>query len=541
MSLTPFLGDAAIRVLVASEDQSVCQRLVHMLGGSGMEAMAHDGLATDWVVLREVLVDVVVIAAGSESRAACDAAHRIRTDPELRNIPVVMIDLQGRQDGVVDAFEAGASDYLIEPVDSRELDLRIRVLADMHRGRIDLVRSNEVRGELTRGLEILFELSRSLAIVETLDELLQHTLTATVALTGSSRVVVLLPSPDRDVLHVAAQCGLPDGHSDVQVRVGCGLAGHVFASGETIVAEQPEGVRCHQPEQDAILFIDGPLLAQPLCSPAEVIGVLCVSDRCESRFFDARDIEYLDLIGNIAASAIDDFQSRQARDQARDSIVTALATLAEYRDADTGLHLDRVTAYAMMLADELRKNNRFRNIINAQFLSDLRRSIPLHDVGKVAVPDHILLKPGRLTDEEMALMRTHTETGARAIRSVIQRTGSISFLVMAERIASEHHEWYDGSGYPSGLQREEIHLASRIAAVSDVYDALTTKRPYKEPLSHEHAVGFIKAGAGTHFDPAVTVAFLACETQFASLANELADPAMVADAPEAAEVIIAGR
>jgi len=203
--------------------------------------------------------------------------------------------------------------------------------------------------------------------------------------------------------------------------------------------------------------------------------------------------------------------------------MVALAKLAEYRDNDTGRHLDRVTRFCLVLAEALRERDAYRKLIDAQFLYNLERSVPLHDIGKVAIPDEILLFPGRLNDEQMAVMRTHTDTGANTIQALIARAPGVSFLEMATDIARYHHERYDGKGYPTGLKAEAIPLAARITAVADVYDALTTRRVYKEAFSHAKAVEIIREGSGTQFDPAVVEAFLNRQATFAKLAETMAD------------------
>jgi putative two-component system response regulator len=251
--------------------------------------------------------------------------------------------------------------------------------------------------------------------------------------------------------------------------------------------------------------------------------VLVISGRTDARPFTALDLDYVELVCNIAAASLADWTARQARDDARDSIVIGLAKLAEHRDSDTGRHLDRVTRFAVLLAEELRSAEGLSGIITDQFISDLERAVPLHDIGKVAVPDYILKKPGPLTTEEMAVMRTHASIGAKTIRSLVERGPGAKFLTLAEQIAFGHHEWFDGRGYPAGLRGVAIPLAARIVAVADVYDAITTKRVYKEAMSHDRAVAIILQGAGTQFDPAVVNAFTKRESDFHRLARELAD------------------
>ncbi|MBK9121178.1 MAG: response regulator [Phycisphaerales bacterium] len=198
----------------------------------------------------------------------------------------------------------------------------------------------------------------------------------------------------------------------------------------------------------------------------------------------------------------------------RDVTVFALAKLAESRDPETGEHLERLRAYAQRLAEELTHDSPYAARIHAAFLEDLWRSSPLHDIGKVGVPDVILLKPDRLTEGEFRIMQRHAEIGAAALRSACGHTTGGSFLAMAADIAAAHHEWWDGSGYPRGLMGEDIPLAARIVAVADVYDALTSVRVYKGACDPLVARAMIEAETGTHFDPEIIKAFRRCGDDF---------------------------
>ena len=161
--------------------------------------------------------------------------------------------------------------------------------------------------------------------------------------------------------------------------------------------------------------------------------------------------------------------------------------------------------------------------IKGDFVETIVRSAPLHDIGKVGVPDHILLKPGRLTPEEFEIIKRHSTVGGDTIRSVIEQGPSQGFLEMGMIIAYHHHEKYDGSGYPAGMAGEAIPLPARIMAVADVYDALTSQRVYKKAMPHEEAAEIIRRDSGSHFDPDVVEAFLAREAEFKALAREYSD------------------
>jgi response regulator RpfG family c-di-GMP phosphodiesterase len=193
--------------------------------------------------------------------------------------------------------------------------------------------------------------------------------------------------------------------------------------------------------------------------------------------------------------------------ETRDAAVFALAKLAESRDPETGEHLERLRGYSQILAEELAAEGPYQDQIDEAFLADLYRSSPLHDIGKVGIPDVILLKPGRLSLEEFEIMQRHTIIGAEALESTAAQSASGGFLEMAARIARYHHERFNGKGYPEGLGGEEIPLEARIVALADVYDALTSVRVYKSAFEPLVARSMIEEEEGHHFDPVVVDAF----------------------------------
>jgi putative two-component system response regulator len=208
----------------------------------------------------------------------------------------------------------------------------------------------------------------------------------------------------------------------------------------------------------------------------------------------------------------------------QDATILAMATLAEAGDANTGNHLRRTQACFTALARELRFHARFSAELSDASIALMSRAAPLHDIGKVAVPDAILMKPGRLTPDEFNTVKLHTVHGRDAIAGVEKTLGgSNPFLRHAREITWSHHEKWDGSGYPEGLKGEQIPLAARVMAVADVYDALISKRVYKPAFTHETAVELIRQGRGEHFDPDIVDAMLVIEARFRAIATEFPD------------------
>lgn len=207
----------------------------------------------------------------------------------------------------------------------------------------------------------------------------------------------------------------------------------------------------------------------------------------------------------------------------RDAVIFGLAKLAESRDPDTGKHLERIAIYSTRLASALRDEPRYRDQVTPTFIKLIGVSSALHDIGKVGVQDSILLKPGKLERQERLMIQLHAAIGGRCIREIESRLGRSNFLQMAREIAFGHHEHWDGSGYPKGLAGEEIPLAARIVAIADVYDALFTKRIYKEAYPHRKCVEMIRELAGRQFDPALVKAFLKLEAEFHEIARSHRD------------------
>jgi len=255
---------------------------------------------------------------------------------------------------------------------------------------------------------------------------------------------------------------------------------------------------------------------------SQVVDVEC-SARCLLR--DDRFIGFQLVLRDITARRKlerDLILSLQQTEEARQATILGLAKLTEYRDRDTGGHLERIREYCRLLAQELMRLPHYQDYITREYIEDVYQSSVLHDIGKVGIPDAILLKPGRLSHEEFQLIKLHSVYGGDMLKTIEEKTGGgTTFLTMGKIIAYYHHEKWDGSGYPKGLAGSDIPLCTRLVALADVYDALTSDRSYKKAFSHEDAVRIISAERGRHFDPDVVDAFLANAERFNSIRNQL--------------------
>ncbi len=230
--------------------------------------------------------------------------------------------------------------------------------------------------------------------------------------------------------------------------------------------------------------------------------------------FMTKPFEPAELLARIQAA------ERLLSLETRDVAIFAMAKLAESRDVETGAHLERVMNYSRLLAQQLPAIGRFVDEIDPEFVRLVYSTSPLHDIGKVGIPDGVLLKPGRLDDWEFDIMKTHAAIGAQTLDAALRRFPNVKFLRMARDIAASHHERWDGKGYPHGLKGHAIPLCGRIVALADVYDALTSRRVYKNAFAHAVAKGIIVNDSGTHFDPAIVEGFLAAESGFVAIREQ---------------------
>ena len=201
--------------------------------------------------------------------------------------------------------------------------------------------------------------------------------------------------------------------------------------------------------------------------------------------------------------------------------ILAMAKLAESRDDDTGQHIERTQIFCKILAEALMETDAYKDQIDPTYIQNIFHSAPLHDIGKVSISDAILLKPGKLTSEEFEIMKTHAAMGAETLKTVYKKYPKNTFIKMGIEIARSHHEKWDGSGYPDGLKEGEIPLAAGIMAVADVYDALRSKRVYKDAFPHDKCRAIIVEGTGKHFNPRIVDAFLNLENTFKEIRDRM--------------------
>ncbi|MBI4007897.1 MAG: GAF domain-containing protein [Planctomycetes bacterium] len=319
-------------------------------------------------------------------------------------------------------------------------------------------------------------------------------------LTSSEYCLMILTSEERN-LSIGGTAGIPSQNHAINIlQSNNGLCRKVIEDGRPIRLNNINGDGNVVGLRFEGLFVRD-FMGVPFFSKGKTVGELVVLNKKEDDGFTMEDHEMLITLGNQAANAIESKKLQYVERETQLIVMIKMAQLAEKRDPETGGHIDRMRFYSRALAEEMRNFDNYKDMIDDNFVKSVFEASPLHDIGKVGIPDGILLKPRSLTKEEFEVMKQHTTIGGNILDGP-------PFLKTGKEIALWHHEKYNGAGYPHKLAGNEIPLCARIVALSDVYDAFTSKRVYKEEYSHEKALTYIKEEAGKHFDPDVVKAFL---------------------------------
>ncbi|MFZ5949682.1 MAG: HD-GYP domain-containing protein [Candidatus Rifleibacteriota bacterium] len=253
-----------------------------------------------------------------------------------------------------------------------------------------------------------------------------------------------------------------------------------------------------------------------ITKPFNIDEVLArVKTHLQIRFMQRELIRYNNHLEDVVQEKVHEVSDAQV------ATIIALATLAESRDDATGGHIRRTQDFCLAIAEQLRKNSEYSSLIDNCFVNNLYFAAPLHDIGKVGIRDQILLKPGKFNPEEFEIMKTHVLIGVKTLESIRERYPDNEFLNMGIAITRSHHEKWNGQGYPDSLKGQEIPLCARIMALADVYDALRSKRPYKEAFTHEVSCRIIFENAGSHFDPIIVEAFKAINYEISCIRDRL--------------------
>ncbi|MFP4499986.1 MAG: HD domain-containing phosphohydrolase [Candidatus Hydrogenedentota bacterium] len=481
----------------------------------------------DEVVIRELLTDILSdegfrVETAANGKAALEKLHTLDdvvavfTDimmPEMDGIElichvrkvapsVVCIVMTGYAtlETARAAVKEGAYDYVLKPFNLSEIKLAVNNALERRR----------LSTENARLLEIteLFNISETIASIRDEKQLLDYVLEAALARVEACRGSIMLVSDNGEALRVANSAGLPAQFDGSYVAMGNSISGWVAENVQPLfvqnIAQNPEMARMSQQLSEQS-FISVPLerkstpLTEPSASgvsPPRVIAVLNVTEKKDGGEFTEGDLKTLSIIANHAAAALDNARLLNDIEDAQREIVFTLGEIVETRSRETGNHVKRVAEYSKLLG--------LCCGLSAEEAEILRLASPLHDVGKVGIPDAILNKPGKLTPDEFDVIKTHTLIGYDMLKSAKGRV-----LQAAAIIALSHHEHFDGAGYPYQRKGKDIHLYGRIVGIADVFDALGVKRVYKDAWELDRILEYFRDKRGKQFDPELIDVFFA--------------------------------
>lgn len=506
-------------VLIVEDEEELRFILTVHLRAVNFDVMeASDGAkAIEMAVERQP--DVIIMDIGLPVVDGITATRTLKADPRTMNIPIIMLTARSGASNIVKGLDAGAQEYLPKPFDVAELLARVHTVHRLAATTKDLDRLNtRLEAEVdvkTKRLRVLYEFMRDLNHADSRDQIFDLLIRCVEQATNAGRISLFIADHTGEHLVCERAVGMEASSLDpIRMKDQKGITGQVIRSGKTLSAKT-YGVGAGR-DRDYVqdVFLSTPLVSTSLSTREGVIGIINVTEKTDDSPFSEEQIECIRSVADATAIALANVDRQNRLQESVRVLVQTVGNLAEYRDEETTLHLERVTMLARILAKELQREGPYKQQVTDGFVQMLVHAAPMHDIGKVGISDDILTKPGKLTEEEFQIMKTHTDIGRRVLSRAMDASGRVPLLEMCVDIAHCHHEKFDGTGYPRRLSGQDIPLAARIIALVDAYDAITSQRRYKDALSHEEAVQIIRDEAGHHFDAALTEAFLRIADRF---------------------------
>ena len=479
------------RILVVDDEVVIRELITDILSEEGyLVDIAEDGQTALELLERNenyVLLFTDIMMPGMDGIELIQKARELV--PAL--VPIVMTGYATIETARA-AVTVGAYDYVLKPFNLSEIKLAVSNALDRHK----LIEENARLHEITD----LFIISEKIASIRDEDQLLDFLLETAANRVGAERASLMLVSPDGNSLEVVRSLGLPEEFLGNRVPFDGSIAGWVAEHHRPLlvpdISKQPDVERLGVHTEDPS-FISVPLerkafsVDEPGISGrerSEVIAVLNVSAKGTGKSFAESDLKALNILANHAAAALENVRLIRDLEDAQREVIYTLGEIVETRSRETGKHVKRVAEYCRLLAVKCGLSKSQSEVI--------RLASPLHDVGKVGIPDAILNKPGKLTAEEFDVIKTHCQIGYDMLRHAKGRV-----LQAAALIAHQHHEYFDGNGYPIGIAGKDIHVFGRIAGIADVFDALGVERVYKKAWPLEEILEYFRARRGKQFDP----------------------------------------
>ncbi len=494
------------KILIADDNESLCQVLEELLSEEGYEVtIAHRG-DDALVELQRQPHHLALLDIRMPGLNGIEVLQEIKTT--FPGTDVIIITSHASVDSVVEAIRLGAQDYMIKPFDDLDIVSHVvrrsitkRRLQDENNILVEELKDNNTKLKASiQRLSSLNNTSRALHSFLELDDLLKSFVEIVANELDADRVSLMLLDKETNELIIEAAVGLDEQLvRSVRINMGEGIAGTVVQEGQSILVKDIESdPRFSKSNNDEAYntssFISAPiLLSVPITYQQKTFGVINVNDKRTGGVFTDDDLNFVSNLASQAAVAIMNVQIMEDLKNTHFEAITALAEALEAKDSVTRNHSDRMLRFAIQIADRLGLNEHQKE--------GLRYLAVLHDIGKIGIPEQILLKPGKLTDEEYKVMKRHPVIGAQLVQKV-------SFLSPVAPLIHAHHEQYDGNGYPRRLSGADIPIESRIVSVLDAFDAMTSDRPYRQSIGLDRAIQELKDFAGSQFDPCVVEEFI---------------------------------
>jgi PAS domain S-box-containing protein len=472
------------RILVVDDELMMRRALFEILGSNGYECDQAESVEEALLYLRTQPYSCILTDLVMPERNGFDLLQEVT----LHYPDIAVILISGRNDTVMvrKALKSGAYDYVVKPASTGEILSTVKAAL---KKRDSYLREQNDRESLREKVEI--------GMVESIlfEDIVRSTIDGIMITDLSNRIIMVNPAYEtltcfqrQELIGTVPPIFSATGNfRDISHRVNQSLATRGSWSGEMI-----------DQRKDKTQWYAHLTITRVKDSRGHAFAdVFIVRDISDKKHLEQQLLERL-----------------QEVQSAQEAAIIGFAKLAECRDPETGLHLERMRTYCRILADELGRLPKYQGEIDGNFVDSVFKSSPLHDIGKVGIPDSILLKPGKLTVEEYETMKTHTLIGGDALRTAERKQSGPSLLSWGREIAYHHHEKFDGTGYPFGLSGKAIPLSARIVAFADAYDALTSKRVYKDEVDPEESKRRLMRDRGTHFDPDIADAFLRREVEF---------------------------
>ncbi len=464
---------------------------------------------TDWAAAHATDDDVAwsafILDVRSAEPSMLECLEEIRAGATTRLVPVIALCNHSSQE-VRRAVDQGFDDVIDDLESDYQLKTRIATMCQLRTERAALERSYQMRGEQVRVLAYTVDCAQRASQARTFEQVCDILMQGAAEITASQYVAISLcnagglartvewDAQRQEPLSMEAGYQLPEAVSQQLLE------------SEVAIETEPAMPPQQPEEQNANKRHFTSAFHLRLEVGGELLGVLTAHRRLHQPPFTEHEVELYRVFACLTASLVSESVYHHARDEAVGAFVKALATTAETRDKPNSMHVHRVSRIAGLIAERLRTSGH-PEPISDEFIHNLTLAAPLHDIGKMAVPDSLLKKPGKLTVHEMAIVKMHCELGVDIFRRLVEDSRTLPFATVAVDVIMSHHERFDGRGYPHSLAGTKIPLASRIVAVADAYDAITNDRVYRKARTHEEAIKIIERERGKQFDPAVLDAF----------------------------------